>query len=301
MPLRTLALASLAAGAAANHLAGPMQDRMNACMADKCAAFSTFQTAPNFAGTGMTFATFTTPPKNSVPFIYDMDYALTAMGFKSGNFSYRAVDGAPQNLTADSSSYNHTDVFSCMCQHCGSTLEAIFQPVGRMICTMVGHNLPCQTEFDACTAANGVGTGATGSLAGGDLKYPAVGGGGNYAKGASVCHPEAAFYGYQVGWNLTADCNSNGTALKAGGGATALALAKCVATSRAAAYPTTLNCLDDIGGTSCGVPAAACAPPTCTGSATYGCVPTIQSKPAGAATTALSAAAASAVLLAASL
>eukprot|EP01047_Picozoa_sp_COSAG01_P075614 COSAG01_NODE_13011_length_1649_cov_2.258065_1_plen_284_part_00 len=283
MPLRTLALASLAAGAAANHLAGPMQDRMNACMADKCAAFSTFQTAANFAGTGMTFAAFTSPPMNSVPFIYDMDYALTAMGFKSGNFSYRAVQGAPQNLTADSSSYNHTDVFSCMCDKCGSTLEAIFQPVGRMICTMVGYNLPCQTEFDACTAANGVGTGATGSLAGGDLKYPAAGGGGNRAKGASVCHPEAAFYGYQVGWNLTADCNCAGTALKAGGGTTALALAKCVSTSRMNAYNATMNTLKYVG-------PATCPAPNCPAA-----------KQAGAATAALSAAAASAVLLAASL
>lgn len=287
--LRTLALTSLSAIGAANHLAGPMQSRMDACMAEKCAAFSTFQTSPNFAGTGLSFAAFTSPPMNSVPFIYDMDYALTAMGYKSGTFSYRNVSGQPQNLTADSSGYNHTDVFSCMCEKCGSTLEAIFQPVGRMICTMVGHDLPCQTEFDACVAANGAGAGATGSLAGADLKYPPVGGGGDRSRSASVCHPEAAFYGYQVAWNLTADCNCDGTALNAGGGATALALAKCVTNSRINAYNASYNTLQYVGG-------AACPPPT-----PCPTTPVVRDTgTSGAAAAALSAAA-SAVLVAASL
>ena len=95
-----LAAATLLAGTArANHLAGPMQDRMGACMKKHCPDFNTFNNAPNFNGLGVPFATFITPPMNAVPFIYDMPYMMKVIGYTNGTYKYRAKPGQPQNLT----------------------------------------------------------------------------------------------------------------------------------------------------------------------------------------------------------
>ena len=223
MKLAASALLLLVAPAAvANHLLGPMDDRSKACTADKCAAFNTMNTAPNFNGLGMSFATFTRPDVNSDPFIYDMAYALNVIGYTNNSYLYRPCkDGAaggsctdPQNLTAVPHE-NLTATFSCMCENCAATLEAIFQPIGRAICSAIGKDLPCAKEFDDCKKANAGKITSTGSLAAKNLKYPAV------TSGAStdVCHPEAAKMGYKVGFNLTADCAADKKSLKVGGGA----------------------------------------------------------------------------------
>ena len=244
------AAATLASTAAAAHLNGPMDDRMDACIAKNCATFSDFMDAADFQGTGMSFGTFVSPPMNSNPFIYDQTFTTNVLGLKgaTGNFMYRKVGGQPQNITGKATK-DHSAHFECVCEKCGGPIEAIFQPIGRAICETVGKSLPCQTEFDACKAANAGSITSTGSLAAGNLKYPPVGGGGNWTASADVCHPEAAFYGYKVGYNLTEDCNAGKTALKKGGGATAFALAKCVAKSRVGAYQADFNC--QIGRASC--------------------------------------------------
>ena len=260
MMLRTFALGALASAATAAHLSGPVDDRMNACFEANCPAFSGFMAAPDFQGTGMPFSTFVSPPMNSVPFIYDMPYAIAVLGLDgnaSAEFTYRDTAGQPQNLTATATT-DYSDMFECVCTSCGSSVEAIFQPIGRAICTSIGVDLPCQDEFDACKTANAGTGGYTGSLAGRDLVYPAVGGGGDFTASTDPCHPEAAFFGYKVAYNLTEDCNADGTALTAGGGPTALELAKCVAVSRIEAYRSAdgvdYNCLVDVGGPDCGEP-----------------------------------------------
>merc|ERR1711871_1888854 len=90
-----------------------------------------------------------------------------------------------------------------------------------------------------------------------DLKFTPVG---PNTRNGAVCWPEASFSSYKVGYNLTQDCNAAGTALKAGGGATALALARCVAKSRTEAFNKDFNCLD-VGGLTCGAPYKCTAPP----------------------------------------
>ena len=58
--------------------------------------------------------------------------------------------------------------------------------------------------------------------------------------------------GYKVGYNLATDCNSDGSALCAGGGGTALALAECVAASRISACNSNSTCIAHIpSATSC--------------------------------------------------
>ena len=176
----------------------------------------------------------------------------------------------PQNLTAYPAQ-NLTDSFACMCEKCGSSLEPIFQPAGRAVCTMVGFPLPCQDEMDACKEANPGSVTSTGSYAGLDMVYPAIMDG---SASADPCHPEAALFGYKVGWNLTVSAPaSSSDALPSDhelcffaaaqedctegalptGGPTALALAQCVAASRASAFDADMNCLD-IGGAACGEP-----------------------------------------------
>ena len=104
----------------------------------------------------MTFASFASPPFNSNPFIYNMAYATAVLGLNgaTGNFSYRnesAATGATQDKTATATT-DYTTMFACVCQNCGATIEAIFQPIGRAICKTVGQDLPCASEFDACKA-----------------------------------------------------------------------------------------------------------------------------------------------------
>ena len=56
MMLHSLVFATLASGAAAAHLSGPMDYEMNACMARSCPAFSTFMTAADFQVIGQAAA-----------------------------------------------------------------------------------------------------------------------------------------------------------------------------------------------------------------------------------------------------
>jgi hypothetical protein len=183
-------------------------------------------------------------------FINDMNYALRTMGYISKPITYRKVPKGPINNTATVNK-NITDAFICGCSKCGATVEAIFQPVGRMVCKKFGYDLPCAAEMDACIKANPLPASiSTGSMATDDLKFTPVPPG---KKNSAVCWPEASFSAYKVGWNLTKDCNAAGTALAAGGGPTALALAKCVTKSRTEAYQTDFNCLD-VGGLTCGAP-----------------------------------------------
>lgn len=274
MAFRSLAFLGLASVAAGNHLAGPMQDRMNACMAERCPDFNTFNNAPGFNGMNISFAQFTAPFMNFNQFGFNMSYVLAVMGYKNESFTY--VDTCLNTATAGSNRpawctetstpvvktayplQNITANFSCACQQCGASLEAIFQPAGRAVCSLVGHPLPCQTEFDACKsdAANVGSVTSTGSIATQDLTYPAIMA--TNVSSSDPCHPEATLMGYKVAYNLTEDCSSGATTLA--GSATAKVLAECVATSRHNAYPTTLNCLNDIGGTSCGAAPPSCAP-----------------------------------------
>jgi hypothetical protein len=293
MMKRAVTLSALAAAAQAAHLTGPMDDRLKACIAENCPAMgqasrTTVQSlpadplpgrstrvlcsvsrshsvspartqamnAPNYGGLGVnmegksSFGAFVAPPMNGGLFINDMNYALRTMGYLSKPITYRKVPGGPVNSTATVNK-NITDAFVCGCSKCGATVEAIFQPVGRMVCKKFGHDLPCATEMDACIKANPLPASiSTGSMATEDLKFTPVGPG---KRNNAICWPEASFSAYKVGYNLTVECNATGTALQAGGGATALALAKCVAKSRTEAYQIDFNCLD-VGGLTCGVP-----------------------------------------------
>eukprot|EP01052_Picozoa_sp_SAG31_P032065 SAG31_NODE_3474_length_4233_cov_5.560716_5_plen_110_part_00 len=56
----------------------------------------------------------------------------------TGNFTYRNESGAPQTLVA-SATTDYTATFTCVCQNCGPTIEAIFQPIGRAICKTVNQ------------------------------------------------------------------------------------------------------------------------------------------------------------------
>jgi hypothetical protein len=253
----------LAAVAQAAHLAGPMDDRLKACIATNCPAMGQAMNAPNFGGLGVnlngmsSFGAFVAPPMNGGYFINDMNYALRVMGYINKPITYRKVMNGPATVTATVNS-NITDAFICGCEKCAATVEAIFQPVGRMVCKKFGHDLPCATEMDACIKDNPLPTSiSTGSMATDDLKFTPVPAG---KKNSAVCWPEASFSAYKVGWNLTKDCNAAGTALAAGGGASALALAKCVAKSRTEAYQADFNCLD-VGGLTCGAPYKCTKPP----------------------------------------
>merc|ERR1712232_821518 len=154
---------------------------------------------------------------------------------------------------------------------CGDTIEPIFQPIGRSFVHVLSGGtvkMACQTEYDACIAANpDPASVVTGSVANMDVLYPAV----HPNASSSICAPEAGLMAYKKGYNLTADCAAGDTTL-GGGGATALALQKCLMKSRAEAGQSLVNPVDqsvyynclDIGGTDCGVPYTCTSAPTTT-------------------------------------
>ena len=79
----------------------------------------------------------------------------------------------PQDLTATPTT-DYGPSMACMCEKCGAMVEAIFQPVGRMVCQALGKPLPCTDEFEACQAATTRPDGYTGTQADMNLVYPAV-------------------------------------------------------------------------------------------------------------------------------
>ena len=253
-PLCSIAIAAAAIGLSSNsvaalHLSGPMQDRLNVCFAEKCPELVAFLTAPNFQDTTISYSDFVSPPLNGISMLTSMQYALTAFGFINATFEYK-ITPEQEDMLVGFPTANNTIAMQCACTACGSTLEAILQPTGRSVCAAIGTPLPCHAEYGACTSANGYGPGASGSIEAMDLVYPWVSPG----PSDSICHPEAAALGYKVAYNLTQDCNEDGTELLVGGGPTALALAECVAQSRIDAYDPGMNCLEFVGGPKCGEP-----------------------------------------------
>ena len=253
-PLCSIAIAAAAIGLSSNsvaalHLSGPMQDRMNACFAENCPEVVAFLTAPNFQDTSISYGDFVNPKQNGISMTTNMQYALSAFGFINATFEYK-ITPEQEDMLVGFPTANYTTGMQCACTKCGSTLEAIFQPIGRPVCAAMGTPLPCHAEYETCTSVNGYGPGASGSIENMDLVYPFVSPG----PSDSICHPEAAILGYKVAYNLTKDCNEDGTELLVGGGPTALALAECVAQSRIDAYDPSMNCLDFVGGPKCGEP-----------------------------------------------
>ena len=253
-PLYSIAIAAAAIGSSSNsvsalHLSGPMQDRMNACFAKECPEALAILTAQNFQDTTISYSDFVNPSRNGINMLTDMQYALSVFGFINATFQYK-ITPEQEDMLMGFPTANYTTAMQCACTACGSTVEAIFQPIGRPVCAAFGTPLPCHAEYEACTAANGYGPGSSGSIEDMDLVYPWVSPGPSEA----VCHPEAAVLGYKVAYNLTQDCNEDGTELLAGGGPTALALAECVAQSRIGAYDPGMNCLVFVGGPKCGEP-----------------------------------------------
>eukprot|EP01052_Picozoa_sp_SAG31_P045298 SAG31_NODE_8215_length_1494_cov_3.767025_1_plen_413_part_10 len=291
-------VACFAATASAVHLAGPMNDAMQACGVANCPAFMAhMSSAGDIQGTGLPLSSFLAPPFNAVPFIYNMEYALDVMGYAGtadsprtpGEFLYRATPNSvdapvPQDLTAGGA--DATDIsgdFACMCENCGAMVEAIFQPIGRAVCGELGFPLPCQAEFDTCQAAtpDGRPDGYTGSAAGLDLVYPVlyppIDADGNWLSQSDPCQPEATFGAYKAAYDLETQCaagekalgvTGEDTAADADSDTAALTLAKCVAQSRIDVYADPVYSADlacsavDIGGADCGevFPADACVP-----------------------------------------
>ena len=181
--MRSLILLGLPAVATALHLNGPMNDALGACRAAMCPEFNMVAPDADIQGTGLNLAAFLAPPLNAVPFIYDMEYALnvfgsTAGGLTPGPFNYRATPTSPDNpvpqgLTATPTT-DYGPSMACMCEKCGAMIEAIFQPVGRMVCQALGKPLPCTDEFEACQAATTRPDGYTGTQADMNLVYPPV-------------------------------------------------------------------------------------------------------------------------------
>ena len=176
--MRNLILLGLPAGATALHLSGPMNDALGACRIAYCPEFTLASPDANMQGTGLNLPAFLAPPLNAVPFIYDMEYALnvfgsTAGGRTPGPFTYRAAPDTPQDLVATPTT-DYGPAMACMCEKCGAEVEAIFQPVGRMVCAALQKPLPCQAEFEACQAVTTRPTGYSGTQAGMDLLYPTV-------------------------------------------------------------------------------------------------------------------------------
>lgn len=109
----------LPAVALANHLDGPMQDRLDHCEVTMCPGSLELFTS---MGEDSTFEV--------KKWLTDADYVF---GLTS---KYPELQGA----------------IDCVCNQCSNLVEAIWQPVGREACGRVGATLPCQKELDACVA-----------------------------------------------------------------------------------------------------------------------------------------------------
>jgi len=206
--MKAVALAMLSAVANAGHLAGPMDERLQACATEKCPDYAaTFgndvtsnyngmdQTFPQLIGgqvvawvTDLTFvlntigyvspATCTETATTSVDAdaaacaaVTALDdetaceavmtaaddqvaacaYAPAALGDAACTYT-EAGDGYTEVTKAVTNDVSH--VMACVCSECGATLEAIFQPIGRDVCTALGVELPCADELAACEATD---------------------------------------------------------------------------------------------------------------------------------------------------
>lgn len=140
-----------------NHLSGPMQDRLDSCMAVRCPGFAAAMDSPMFqdlAG-NISFNQFLSPPYNSFAFLSDTAFVLSVIGFNNDTFMYNDEPGTPGRAggTAGVATQDWTAHFRCACERCASTVEAIFQPAGRPMCTALGYALPCAAEVVACQVA----------------------------------------------------------------------------------------------------------------------------------------------------
>eukprot|EP01050_Picozoa_sp_SAG11_P014163 SAG11_NODE_1715_length_4396_cov_3.282290_6_plen_137_part_00 len=131
---------------------------------------------------------------------------MSVLGVGDGlgrEFVYRSEPGGAFEHTGTSIT-DHTDVFTCACNQCGAGVEAIFQPIGRSMCEIIGADpVPCQPEYEACMEANPDPEGiSSGTTADGDLLYVPIFGT-PLIPSTSVCQPEKAFGAYKVGYNLT--------------------------------------------------------------------------------------------------
>lgn len=118
---RFLCIAALPLAVVANHLDGPVQDRLDACQKEKC------------PGSFEYFESMTGPGGIEVKrWITEVDY----------------VNNEVPKMFPDVAKH-----LECVCQKCTDLVEPIFQPIGSQICGQYGVTFPCKAELDACLAA----------------------------------------------------------------------------------------------------------------------------------------------------
>jgi hypothetical protein len=144
---------------------------------------------------------------------------------------------------------------TCMCNNCAGAVEAIFQPVGRSVCEVLGADMPCKTELAACEASAAGALATSGSTATFDTVFTPVGGPGSASVMApstvSQCSPAAAFGAYKVDWKLDefAAEAADGTCTKEGAAETP---AVCTAADAAADAVTASACAAATDEAACG-------------------------------------------------